>query len=160
MARKRFTNASERADDLLGIINGDICGLFRTTSREDANYYITFTNDFSRYGYVYLIKHKHEVFEMIKTFQNEVENQLRKTIKVLRSNRRGGRNQTLIDMVRSMMRLTTLPMSFWGYALESTARILNMVPTKKVNKTPYEIWHGKVPNLSDSKVWGCEALVK
>ncbi|GJZ85684.1 retrotransposon protein, putative, ty1-copia subclass [Tanacetum coccineum] len=35
-----------------------------------------------------------------------------------------------------------------------------MVPTKKVNKTPYEMWHGKVPNLSYLKVWGCEALVK
>ncbi|GJZ80572.1 retrotransposon protein, putative, ty1-copia subclass [Tanacetum coccineum] len=35
-----------------------------------------------------------------------------------------------------------------------------MVPTKKVDKTPYELWYGKVPNLSYSKVWGCEALVK
>ncbi|GJW73423.1 retrotransposon protein, putative, ty1-copia subclass [Tanacetum coccineum] len=63
-------------------------------------------------------------------------------------------------MVRSMMSLTTLPLSFWDYALESAARILNMVPTKKVDKTPYELWHGKVPNLSYLKVWGCEAHVK
>ncbi|GJS60735.1 retrotransposon protein, putative, ty1-copia subclass [Tanacetum coccineum] len=56
------------------------------------------------------------------------------------------RNQTLLDMVRSMMNLTTLPKSFWGYALESAIRILNMVPTKKVERTPYEIWHGKSPN--------------
>ncbi|GJX95883.1 retrotransposon protein, putative, ty1-copia subclass [Tanacetum coccineum] len=41
-------------------------------------------------------------------------------------------------MVRSMMNLTTLPLSFWDYALESATRILNMVPAKK----------------------GCEALVK
>ncbi|GJY35107.1 retrotransposon protein, putative, ty1-copia subclass [Tanacetum coccineum] len=43
---------------------------------------------------------------------------------------------------------------------ESATRILNMVPTKKVDKTPYELWYGKVPNLSYLKVWGCEALVK
>nr|GEV41601.1 retrotransposon protein, putative, Ty1-copia subclass [Tanacetum cinerariifolium] len=35
-----------------------------------------------------------------------------------------------------------------------------MVPTKKVDKTPYELWYGKVPNLSYLKVWGCEVLVK
>nr|GFC66576.1 retrotransposon protein, putative, Ty1-copia subclass [Tanacetum cinerariifolium] len=35
-----------------------------------------------------------------------------------------------------------------------------MVPTKKVDKTSYEIWHGKAPNLSYLKVWGCEAYVK
>ncbi|GJU48554.1 retrotransposon protein, putative, ty1-copia subclass, partial [Tanacetum coccineum] len=46
------------------------------------------------------------------------------------------------------------------YALESAACILNMVPTKKVDKTPYEVWHGQAPKLPYLKVWGCEALVK
>ncbi|GKA55718.1 retrotransposon protein, putative, ty1-copia subclass [Tanacetum coccineum] len=59
-----------------------------------------------------------------------------------------------------MMNLTTLPKSLWGYALETAAFILNMVPTKKVDRTPYEIWHGKAPKLSYLRVWGCEALVK
>nr|GEV15910.1 hypothetical protein [Tanacetum cinerariifolium] len=40
------------------------------------------------------------------------------------------------------------------YALESAVRILNMVPTKKVDRTPYEIWNGKAPNMSYLKVWG------
>ncbi|GJZ96419.1 putative retrotransposon protein [Tanacetum coccineum] len=59
-----------------------------------------------------------------------------------------------------MTNLTTLPKSFRGYALESTARILNMVPTKKVDKTSYKIWHGKAPKLSYLRFWGCEAHVK
>ncbi|GJW96000.1 retrotransposon protein, putative, ty1-copia subclass [Tanacetum coccineum] len=70
------------------------------------------------------------------------------------------RNRTLLDMVHSMMSQTTLLKSFWDYALESIARILNMVPTKKVDKIPYEVWHGQAPKLSYLKVWGCEALVK
>nr|GEZ89229.1 retrovirus-related Pol polyprotein from transposon TNT 1-94 [Tanacetum cinerariifolium] len=56
---------------------------------QGASYFITFTDDFSRYGYVYLLKHKHEVFETFKVFQKEVENQLGKTIKSLRSDRGG-----------------------------------------------------------------------
>ncbi|GJX97161.1 retrotransposon protein, putative, ty1-copia subclass [Tanacetum coccineum] len=59
-----------------------------------------------------------------------------------------------------MMNLTTLSLAFWDYALESATRIFNMVPTKKVDKTLYELWYGKVPNLSYLKLWGCEALVK
>ncbi|GKA51706.1 retrotransposon protein, putative, ty1-copia subclass [Tanacetum coccineum] len=70
------------------------------------------------------------------------------------------KNRTLLDMVQSMMNLTTLPLSFWDYALETAARILNMVPTTKVDKTPYVLWYGKVPKLSYLKIWGCEALVK
>ncbi|GKA08480.1 retrotransposon protein, putative, ty1-copia subclass [Tanacetum coccineum] len=52
-------------------------------------------------------------------------------------------NRTLLDMVRSMMSQTTLPKSFWDYALETAAR---MVPTKKVEKTPYE--HDKLEPMS------------
>nr|GEV47522.1 hypothetical protein [Tanacetum cinerariifolium] len=56
-------------------------------------------------------------------------------------------------MVRSMMSQTTLPKSFWDYALDTAARILNMVPTKKVEKTPYKVWHGQALKLSYLKVW-------
>ena len=40
----------------------------------------------------------------------------------------GRRNRTLLDMVRSMMSLTDLPLSFWGYALEMAAFTLNRAP--------------------------------
>ena len=40
-------------------------------------------------------------------------------------------NRTLLDMVRSMMSLTDLPLSFWGYALETAAFTLNRAPSKK-----------------------------
>ncbi|GJX88881.1 retrotransposon protein, putative, ty1-copia subclass [Tanacetum coccineum] len=49
---------------------------------------------------------------------------------------------------------------FWDCASRVVTRLLNMVLTKKVDKTPYELWYGKVHNLSYLKVWGCEALVK
>ncbi|KAI3793169.1 hypothetical protein L1987_35784 [Smallanthus sonchifolius] len=39
----------------------------------------------------------------------------------------------------------------------TAARLVNLAPTKKVDKTPYEIWHGSKPNLSYLRVWGCDA---
>nr|GEV54407.1 putative reverse transcriptase domain-containing protein [Tanacetum cinerariifolium] len=160
MARKPYSHQVERAKDLLELIHTDVCGPFKIVSRQGASYFVTFTDDFSRYGYVYLLKHKHEVFETFKVFQKEVENQPGKTIKSLCSDRGEMRKQTLLDMVRSMISQTTLPKFFWDYALETAARILNMVPTKKVEKTPYKIWHEQALKLSYLKVWGCEAFVK
>ena len=49
------------------------------------------------------------------------------------------RKRNLLDMVRSMMSRASLPISFWGYALETATHILNLVPTKKVAKTPHEM---------------------
>ncbi|GJW35155.1 retrotransposon protein, putative, ty1-copia subclass [Tanacetum coccineum] len=88
-ARKPYTHQVKRAKYLLRLIHTDVCGLFRIMSRQGASYFVTFTDDFSRYGYVYMLKHKHEVFETFKVFQKEVENQLGKTIKSLRSDRGG-----------------------------------------------------------------------
>ncbi|GJR69678.1 retrotransposon protein, putative, ty1-copia subclass [Tanacetum coccineum] len=88
MARKPYSHQVDMAEDLLGLIHTDVCSPFKTVSRQGASYFVTFIDDFSRYGYVYLLKHKHEVFETFKVFQKEVENQLRKTIKLLRSDRR------------------------------------------------------------------------
>nr|GEV52323.1 retrotransposon protein, putative, Ty1-copia subclass [Tanacetum cinerariifolium] len=91
MARKPFPHKVERDKDLLGLIHTDVCGFFRTVSREGASYFITSVDDFSRYGYgyVYLMKYKHEVFETFYVFQMEVENQLGKKIKAIRSNQGG-----------------------------------------------------------------------
>ena len=69
-------------------------------------------------------------------------------------------NRTLLDMVRSMMSLTDLPLSFWGYALETTTYTLNREPSKSVETTSYELWFGKKPKLSFLKVWGCDAYVQ
>ncbi|KAI5437815.1 hypothetical protein KIW84_023797 [Lathyrus oleraceus] len=59
-------------------------------------------------------------------------------------------------MVRSMMSHADLPHSFWGHALLTAAYKLNRVPSKEVEKTPYEIWSGKKPHMSYMKIWGCE----
>ena len=59
-----------------------------------------------------------------------------------------------------MMSFTDLPLSFWGYALETAAFTLNRAPSKSVEMTPYELWFGKKPKLSFLKVWGCDGYVK
>ena len=63
-------------------------------------------------------------------------------------------------MVRLMMSQPDLPLSFLGYALETTAFTLNRVLSKSVVKTPYEMWTGKSPSLSFLKIWDCEAFFK
>ena len=64
------------------------------------------------------------------------------------------RNKTLLDMTRSMMAQANLPISFWGDSLLTAAYILNKVPSQSVSSTPYELWHGKKPNLEHLCLWG------
>ena len=62
-----------------------MCGPMSTQARGGYEYFITFTDDYSRFGYVYLMKHKSKAFAKFKEFRAEVENQLCKRIKVIRS---------------------------------------------------------------------------
>ncbi|GJY31536.1 retrotransposon protein, putative, ty1-copia subclass [Tanacetum coccineum] len=73
MVRKPYSHQVERAKDLLGLIHTDVCGPFKIMSRQGASYFVTFTDDFSRYGYVYLLKHKNEVFETFKEFLDHLK---------------------------------------------------------------------------------------
>ncbi|KAL0302484.1 UNVERIFIED_CONTAM: hypothetical protein Sangu_3098600, partial [Sesamum angustifolium] len=70
------------------------------------------------------------------------------------------RNRTLLDMIQSVMSFTELRLSFWGYALETAARLLNIAPSKIVAQTPYQIWHGKPASYEYLRVWGSPAYVK
>ena len=81
MTKSSFSKQGERASDLLGLIHTDVCGPLSTSARDGYSYFITFTDDFSRYDYVYLMRHKSETFENFKEFKNEVQKQLGKSIK-------------------------------------------------------------------------------
>ena len=74
---------SRESIGLLELIHTDLCGPMSSTARGGFQYFITFTDDLSRYGYVYLMRHKSETFEKFKEFKNEVENQRGKKIKTL-----------------------------------------------------------------------------
>lgn len=88
MVKKPFRNV-ERNSQLLDLIHLDICELNGILTRSGNRYFITFIDDCSRFTYVYLLKHKDEAFKMFKVYKAEVENQLRRKIKVPRSDREG-----------------------------------------------------------------------
>ena len=114
-------------------------------ARHGGSYFITFIDDFTRYGHVYLISHKSEALDCFRRYVSLVENQLDKSIKALRTDRgceylskqfkelcdekgvmrqltmprtpqQNGvaerRNQTLLEMVRSIMAQANLPILY------------------------------------------------
>ena len=67
----------------------DVCGPMSTQAKGGYEYFITFTDDYLRYGYVYLMRWKSKTFEKFKEFMAEVENQLGKRIKAIWFDRSG-----------------------------------------------------------------------
>ena len=69
--------------------------------------------------------------------------------------------RTLEDGGQTLIADSGLPASFWGDAVLTVQYIRNRVPTSTLpdNKTPYEVFFGKKPDLSHLRVWGCQCFV-
>ena len=71
------------------IIHIDICGPFTPSTLGGYKYFITFIDDFSRYGYIFLIHEKSEALDMFKIYKVEIELKQEKKIKIVRSDQGG-----------------------------------------------------------------------
>jgi fructose/tagatose bisphosphate aldolase len=80
---------ADRKLDVLELIHTDICEPFHTATRNGQQYFITFIDDYSRYGYLYLLSEKSQALDAFKNFKAEVETQLGKKVKAVRSDRGG-----------------------------------------------------------------------
>jgi transposase InsO family protein len=116
-----------------------------------------------------------------KTYKAEVENQLERKIKLLRTDRGGEyfsgdfsdfcvehgiihemtpsyspqsnvvaerKNHTLTDLVNTMLETSGLSKQWWGEAILTACHVLNKVPTKNKEITPFEEWEKKKLNIS------------
>lgn len=89
MTKRPFPSKGNRVESLLELVHTDVCGPSNVKVRGSFEYFITFTDDYLKYGYTYLMHGKSKAFEKFKEFRAEAEKQLDKSIKALRSNRGG-----------------------------------------------------------------------
>ncbi|GJT61741.1 retrovirus-related pol polyprotein from transposon TNT 1-94 [Tanacetum coccineum] len=132
---------------------------------------------------------KDEAIDKFVLYKTEVENQLGKKIKVVRSDRGGEyvasfaelcakhgirheftapyspqqngiaerKNRTLKEMVTAMLISSGMSQDMWGEAILTATYLLNKIPRKDKEETPYELWMGRKPSYQYLRVWGCLA---
>jgi transposase InsO family protein len=190
--RKPHKPAKERNLAPLELIHSDLCEMNGELTKGGKKYFMTLIDDSTRYCYVYLLKTKDEALDFFKIYKAEVENQLERKIKRVRSDRGGEyfsnefnlfcaehgiihertppnspqsngiaerKNRTLTDLVNAMLDVSGLSKEWWGEAILTSCHVLNRVPTKNKEITPYEEWEKKRPTLSYLRTWGCLAKV-
>nr|GFA26391.1 retrovirus-related Pol polyprotein from transposon TNT 1-94 [Tanacetum cinerariifolium] len=70
------------------------------------------------------------------------------------------KNRTLIQAARTMLAYLLLHILFWAEAVNTACYIHNRVlVTKPHNKTPYELLHGRTPNISFMRPFGCPMTI-
>lgn len=70
-------------------------------------------------------------------------------------------NRTLFEMARCMIHSSKskMPLWIWGEAVAYASYILNRIPSSKSEKSPFEVWTGRKPNLSHIRIFGSRTFV-
>ncbi|KAH9737203.1 Integrase catalytic domain-containing protein [Citrus sinensis] len=89
LTAKTRKERTQRSQQVLELVHTDICGPFTPIAIGGYKYFITFIDDFSRYGHVELLAEKSKSLSVFQAFKANVELQKGKQIKAVRSDRGG-----------------------------------------------------------------------
>jgi hypothetical protein len=87
--RLPFKTVEEKGNSPLDLVHSDVCEMNGIISKGGKRYFLTLIDDATRYCYIFLMRTKDEALEHFKIYKAEVENQLDRKIKRLRSDRGG-----------------------------------------------------------------------
>ncbi|KAL2936157.1 Retrovirus-related Pol polyprotein from transposon RE2 [Bienertia sinuspersici] len=83
--RLSFSHSQSMTDNIFDLIHIDVWGPYKCMTYDDCNMFLTIVDDYSRHTWVFLIKHKSDVVDILENFIVLIENQFGKTIKCIRS---------------------------------------------------------------------------
>ena len=69
MTMRSFKVKGYRAKEVLDVVHTNLCGPMSTRARGGYKYFISFIDDYLRYRYIYLMRHKSEAFEKFKEYK-------------------------------------------------------------------------------------------
>nr|GEV58926.1 Pol polyprotein [Tanacetum cinerariifolium] len=154
LTRTSFKSVKQKTKPL-DMVHTDICDLKSLPTKGGNKYFITFIDDCSKYCYAYLLKSKDESIDKFALYKTEVENQL--GMKIKQNGIAERKNRTLKEMVTAMLISFGLSQDIWVEAILTAIYLLNKLPRKDKEETPYELWMRRKPSYQYLRVWGCLA---
>ncbi|GJW68800.1 zinc finger, CCHC-type containing protein [Tanacetum coccineum] len=153
--------AKARSTSPLDLVYGDLCGPITPPTPSGKKYIFLLVDDYSRYMWVYFLTMKDQAFDTFKEYKKSTENELRTTLKMLRTDRGGeftSNEFTQYCKENGIARQLTAPYSPQQNGVAEAVRhaiyILNSVPTKALEDiTPYEAIKQRKPNLENLRVF-------
>lgn len=68
-------------------------------------------------------------------------------------------HRTTVEAARSLIHARNLSLNLWAEAVNHSVYTLNRTFSKRRSCTPYELWHGKKPNVANLRIFGSTAYV-
>jgi hypothetical protein len=135
-------NSSKKKDDVLQLVHSDVCGPLSVTSVGGSVYFVTYTDDFSNYLWVYMLKQKSDVPNTFIEWLTLVENQTDKRVKEFRSDNGGEYISKCFTNICKERGIATQPTIPYTPQQNGLAERVNRTILDNVRATLY---HAKLP---------------
>ena len=80
-----FNTSESISTDIFDLIHSDVWGPSSVFSIGGSQYFVVFVDDYSRYSWIFNMKHRSELLQVYSNFAKMVETQFSKRIKIFRS---------------------------------------------------------------------------
>ncbi|GJR87082.1 putative ribonuclease H-like domain-containing protein [Tanacetum coccineum] len=138
----------------LYLLHMDFYGPIRVTSVNGKKYIFVIVDDYSRFTWVKYLRSKYEAPDFIIKFLKMIQKVgISRETSVARSPQQNGvverRNRTLIEAARTMLIYAKAPLFLWAEAVATACYTQKRsIIRLRHGKTPYELLHDKLPDLS------------
>ncbi|GJS36146.1 retrovirus-related pol polyprotein from transposon TNT 1-94 [Tanacetum coccineum] len=140
----------------LYLLHMDLCGPMRVASVNGKKYILVIVDDYSRFTWVKFLRSKDEAPDFIIKFLKMIQLRLKVLVRRIRTdNRTKLQNRTLIEAAHTMLIYEKAPLFLWAEAVATACYTQNRsIIRLRHGKTPYELLHDKLPDLSFFHVFG------
>ncbi|GJW76032.1 retrovirus-related pol polyprotein from transposon TNT 1-94 [Tanacetum coccineum] len=162
--KKHHKSKSEDTNQVkLYLLHMDLCGPIRVASVNGKKYILVIVDDYSRFTWVKCLNSKDKAPDFIIKFLKMIQVRLKAPVRQIRTNNGTEfqndvverRNRTLIKAARTMLIYAKALLFLWAEAVATTCYTQNRsIIRLRYDKTPYELLHDKLPDLSFFHVFG------
>jgi transposase InsO family protein len=187
-----FPSSNKQVQSPFELVHSDLWGPAPVMSTNAFRYYLVFVDEFTKFTWVYLLKHKSDTFHIFTQFQAMVHTQFSLPIKTIRTDCGGEftsnqfnqfcaskgmihqvscphtpqqngvaerKHRHLVQCALALLSQSTLPMSYWSYAISTATHLINKLPTPNLsNKSPWETLYHTLPDFTYLKTFGCQCF--
>ena len=87
--RVSYHLSSNKSDTLFALVHSDVLGPSPISTSFNIRWFVTFVDDCTRMTWVYMMRHKHDVFSIFQIFHAMIQTQFSVKIQILRSDNGG-----------------------------------------------------------------------
>ncbi|KAJ0392066.1 hypothetical protein P43SY_011689 [Pythium insidiosum] len=127
-------------------------------------YFVVFVDEYTRYLFTFLMKTRDELYHVYESLRRKVRKEINYVYSVVAvydeeiMRVQSDNAKEYEKLARQVAQYGHLPCALWGEAVMTATYLINITPREAIDmRSPYQVWHHRIPTIKKLRVFGCSA---